>query len=208
MEESIRNWLEERKAEFGQIEEDRKKLLMSMGGSFYEKLKKQERINLLFVCTHNSRRSQMAQALMQAASDYYHIVGIQPLSAGTKETAFHPYAIKALRSSGFLIKQVEAGSNPVYEVKLNANTAVGDMFSKALDHISVPVKDFVAVMVCDQADAECPFVPGADSRFSVHYEDPGKNDRHPDPLGFYKQTLRNIGREMMFLASSIRNHKS
>ena len=93
-------------------------------------------------------------------------MNISSFSAGTEATAFHPNMIKALKSTGFELISHEAGENPIYM------GAGQEMFSKRLDHQSLPSAHFIAVMVCSDADSNCPLVPGAEKRISLTYDDP------------------------------------
>ena len=59
-------------------------------------------IDLTFICTHNSRRSHLAQVWAQAAAAHYKITGIRTHSGGTEATACNHRTIRALRRSRFL----------------------------------------------------------------------------------------------------------
>src|SRR5688572_18825313 len=74
---------------FSQIPGERKKLLNNLSQFVEEKLKAGNEAKLIFICTHNSRRSHMAQLWAQAAAAYYGIFKVVAYSGGTEVTAFN-----------------------------------------------------------------------------------------------------------------------
>jgi arsenate reductase len=104
------------------------------------------RRRVLFVCTHNSARSQMAEGLLRhLAEDRFEIA-----SAGTEATRVHPLAIRAMDELG---------------IDIRSHT------SKTLDRFLAERWDFV-VTVCDSANERCPVFPGAATRLHWSFEDP------------------------------------
>jgi arsenate reductase len=67
-------------------------------------------------------------------------------------------------------------------------------FSKALGDPALPSEGFAALMVCDEADAGCPFVTGASSRISMPFVDPKSADDSPDEAERYAATRDAVGR--------------
>lgn len=159
---------------------------------------------VLFVCTHNSRRSQLAEIWLRHALLRLGIPGSGVYSAGTEATAFNERMVAALLRAGFPLHGDGAGANPVYVDAGPDGCLAIDMFSKTLTDRSLPVAGFAAVMVCDDADRNCPFVPGAAARFSLPYTDPKHQDGSPEKPGAYDATVREIGREMIYLAKRIK----
>ncbi len=103
---------------------------------------------LVFVCTHNSRRSQLAQAWAAAAAAHYGIDAIGTYSGGTEATAFNPRAVAALQRAGWNIQEVAAGDNPIYGLSFGEQTPALRCFSKVLSEEPNPRAGFAAVMVC------------------------------------------------------------
>jgi arsenate reductase len=105
-----------------------------------------ERARVLFVCTHNSARSQMAEGILR------HIAGdrFEVYSAGTEATHVRPQAIKVMNELGIDISAQE---------------------SKTLERYLEEPFDYV-VTVCDDANEACPFFPGAQRRLHWSFEDP------------------------------------
>src|SRR5690606_5396835 len=147
------------------------------------------RADLLFVCTHNSRRSHIAQILARAAALRAGLSDIATFSGGTEVTAFNPRAVSALRRAGFTIED-GAGDNPRYRVAVAAGLAPEEGFSKRFDDPPNPRAGFVAIMTCSQADAACPFIPGAAARVAVPYDDPKDADGTADEASRYDARVR------------------
>ena len=113
-----------------------------------------ERARVLFVCTHNSARSQMAEGLLRdLAGDRFEVT-----SAGTEATHVRPLAIRAMTEIGIDISGQE---------------------SKTLErHLGEPF-DYV-ITVCDDANEACPFFPGAKKRLHWSFEDPSRAEGSED----------------------------
>jgi arsenate reductase (thioredoxin) len=155
-------------------------------------------LELLFVCTHNSRRSHMAQLLGAVAAQRAGIPA-RTFSAGTEATAFNPRAIAALGRAGFEISGEASVPNPRYQVRWSPTEPPIEAFSKTLEDPSLPSSGFVAVMTCSQADAACPFVKGASARVSVPYEDPKVADGTPEEAQRYDERVEQIGRDLAWV---------
>ncbi|MBK8258171.1 MAG: protein-tyrosine-phosphatase [Polyangiaceae bacterium] len=158
--------------------------------------------DLLFVCTHNSRRSHISQILALAAAKRVGLSTIQTFSGGTEATAFNPRAIAALQRVGVEIAPAE-GKNPIYPVSISPGLKPTNAFSKKMDDSSNPSKGFVAVMTCSQADASCPYVPGAAARVAVPYEDPKVADNTPEETARYDERVAQIGRDMAWVFAQV-----
>ena len=89
---------------------------------------------VLFICTHNSARSQMAEGLVNGLhGDRY-----AAYSAGTEKTGVNPYAVRAMRNMGIDISQ-------------HRSKSVEEFRERTFD---------IVVTVCDSARESCPFSPG------------------------------------------------
>jgi len=101
---------------------------------------------VLFLCTHNSARSQMAQGLMNnLLSESY-----EAFSAGTYPTSVNPFAIAVMKEIGIDISKHYSKNFDIY---------LNDEF------------DYV-VTVCDNAKEGCPYFPGGKEQFHKGFEDP------------------------------------
>ncbi|MAW65091.1 MAG: protein-tyrosine-phosphatase [Flavobacteriales bacterium] len=189
--------------EFHLIPDSRKKELELLRDFI---LKKKGRTNLIFICTHNSRRSHLAQIWAQVASYYYNQKGISCFSGGTESTAFYPSAIEALKEQGLLALRISEGANPIYAIRFTDSNHPILCFSKKHDHFFNPKTNFIAIMTCDQADQKCPFIPNANHRISIKYEDPKVADGTSFEKEKYTQRSREICREMFFVFSEIEKY--
>ena len=103
---------------------------------------------VLFLCTHNSARSQMAEGLLRhLGSDRF-----DAHSAGTEATTVRPLAIRAMS-----------------EVGIDISTQI----SKTLDGY-VSDRFAYVITVCDDANEACPYFPNAERRIHWSLPDPSK----------------------------------
>ena len=158
---------------------------------------------LNFICTHNSRRSHIAQLWAQAAAYYYKVPKVMCSSGGTESTAFNPRAVKAMQDAGFAIQIAQAGENPVYEARYADDAAPVTAFSKKYDDPLNPDSRFAAVMTCSQADQNCPVVVGSDVRISLTYDDPKDFDGTEQEGAKYGERVSEIGREILWAFSRV-----
>ncbi|MGB2959401.1 MAG: protein-tyrosine-phosphatase [Bacteroidota bacterium] len=200
----LTDYLENLNAEFSEIEEDRRADLRKMADYVTRKRASEKEANLVFICTHNSRRSHMAQIWAQTVAHHLGLSGVTTYSGGTDATAFNPRAVAAMKEAGFKIKQRNNSSNPVYTVSFASGAPSTEAFSKKFSDPSNPQEDFCAVMVCSQADEACPYVPGAEKRFSIPYEDPKAFDGTPQESEKYSERSRQIAREMLYLFTRVK----
>lgn len=159
-------------------------------------------LEVLFVCTHNSRRSHMAQLLGAVAASRAGVPA-RTFSGGTEATAFNPRAIAALSRAGFQIA-VGDGKNARASVSWSPTAPPMEAFSKTIEDPSNPTRDFVAVMTCSQADQACPIVKGAAQRVAVPYDDPKVADGTPGEAQRYDERVEQIGRDLAWVFRQVR----
>jgi arsenate reductase len=105
---------------------------------------------VLFLCTHNSARSQMAEGLMRDLSDGV----VEAHSAGTEATKVRPEAILAMRELGI---------------------DISNQWSKTMDEF-IQQRFHYVVTVCDSANESCPIFPNAEHRVHWSIDDPSGVD--------------------------------
>ena len=105
-----------------------------------------DRLRVLFLCTGNSCRSQMAEGWAR------HLRGdrIEAHSAGTEKHGLNPFAVEVMAEAGADISQ---------------------HYSKTVDELGSVPFDWV-VSVCDNSKEACPVFPGATRRYHVSFDDP------------------------------------
>ena len=126
-----------------------------------------ERSRVLFLCTHNSARSQMAEGLVR------HLAGdrFEAYSAGTEATHVRPLAIRAMEEIGIDISGQESKT---------LNRYLGEPF------------DYM-ITVCDEANEACPFFPGAKNRLHWSFEDPAQaTGSEEERLGVFRRARDKI----------------
>ena len=105
---------------------------------------------VLFVCTHNSARSQMAEALLNTFhGDHY-----EAHSAGTEPSGVNPHAIQVMAEIGI-------------DISTHQSKNVEEFVSQPFDCV---------VTVCDHANESCPFFPGGRERIHRSFEDPASEE--------------------------------
>jgi hypothetical protein len=187
---------------FKEINPERKALLEKLASHIQVKINGNIGINLIYVCTHNSRRSHLGQVWSKVAADFYGF-NINTFSAGTEATAFNQNAIHALISAGFEVKRPDETDNPKYEV-LFGNGKVNLCFSKTIDDESLPKENFAAVMTCGDADENCPFIPGCDLRIGTTYFDPKSYDNSVLQKEKYTERSNQIAMECLYVFSLLK----
>ena len=133
------------------VEESRLPVLNQLIDYIKRKLDSKEPILLNFICTHNSRRSQLSQIWAQTAAHFYGIA-IESFSGGVEVTAFNERAVASCQRMGFEISKEENSVNPHYRVQIDTDTELL-CFSKTFDDPFNPNSGFAAVTTCSDADA-------------------------------------------------------
>lgn len=138
-------------------------------------------LRVLFLCTHNSARSQMAEGLLrQRGGDRF-----TAYSAGTEATHVRPLAIRAMAELGI---------------------DIGGQTSKTLDrYLDQPID--LVITVCDAANESCPIFPRARQRWHWSFPDPSKaTGDEAARLAVFRQVrdaiLARIERELLPLAAA------
>ena len=190
--------------EFDKISEERKKVLVELATFILENKTKTNKAVLTFICTSNSRRSHIAQLWMQTASIYYGIDSLTTFSGGTEATEVNIRAVNALKRAGFSITRPASALNSPYMVNAGVGLDNWVIYSKKYDNFQNPKANFIAVMVCSDADKSCPVVSGANGRIGLPYEDPKYYDNTPSEQQKYDETCRLIARELFFVCDYVK----
>ena len=183
------------------ISDERKSLLQALIDYIKSKREKGQPIRLNFICTHNSRRSQLAQIWAQTAADYFEIPAFC-YSGGVEVTACNERTIRSLERSGFIISK-HGHSNPIYFILQDKDTKPIIVFSKLYDDVINPHGNFATIMTCSHADENCPFIPGAEERIPVRYEDPKEFDDTDLESAKYDERSKQIASEMFYVFSRV-----
>jgi len=189
------------------ITQERKELLQPLIDYIQSKIINSGPVHLNFICTHNSRRSHLSQVWAQTMAYYFHIKNVHCFSGGTEVTAVFPMVVQTLKNSGFKFRIISEGENPKYRITYSKNEKPIIGFSKAYDDNFNPKTEFAAIMTCSQADENCPYIPGAEKRIPITYEDPKAFDNTPQQAEKYKERSTQIATEMKYVFSNIKPSK-
>jgi hypothetical protein len=200
----IQNYIQDAIKSFDSIPAERKKTLEKISQYVQKKLDEGKTPELIFVCTHNSRRSHFGQIWGKTAAAYYGIKNVNTYSAGTEATAFNPNAIKAAQNAGFKIAKETEAKNPVYTVVFSDEEKPVICFSKTYEDSTIPKEGLCAIMTCTEADGNCPFIPGTEMRISCPYNDPKAFDGTPQQDEMYNERCKQIATENLYIFSLIR----
>ena len=201
--EPVRPYVAKLVTQFEKIPADRQKDLNKVVAYINAKLKAHETAQLTFICTHNSRRSHLAQIWAETAVAFYGLEGVVAYSGGTETTAMNSRTVDALRRVGFSITDSTGGTNPVYLIKYSDNKPEIRGYSKLYNAEANPQSKYAALMTCSQADKSCPFVTGSETRIAIHYDDPKIADNTPEEKALYDERTEQIGREMFYIMSQV-----
>jgi arsenate reductase len=102
--------------------------------------------SILFICVHNSARSQMAEGLVNA----FYSGRFEAVSGGTMATQVHPDAIKAMAEIGV-------------DISCHRSKSIDEFEGRRFDYV---------VMVCDDKQSDCPFFPGGREYIPHAFDDP------------------------------------
>lgn len=183
---------------------ERKEILQPLVAFIQTKLSEQIKIRLIFVCTHNSRRSHLTQIWAQTAASFFNIKNVFCYSGGIEATTMFPMVTKTLEKHGFKIKTICANINPIYAIKYAENEHPIIGFSKKSDDDFNPKNEFVAIMTCSNAAVDCPFIAGAEKRIPITFEDPKAFDNTTQQAEKYFERSLQIATEMIYVFSQIK----
>lgn len=139
-------------------------------------------IRVLFVCTHNSARSQMAEVLLRRkGGDAFEVH-----SAGTEPGRVNPLTIRVLEGAGFDTAGLRSKS-------------VSEYLGQSFDYV---------ITVCDQARQSCPVFPGSGESLHWGYEDPSEaTGSEEERLAVFRRVFTQIGERIgVFVEIAMRGH--
>ena len=200
---SIKSYCDSLTTEFEKISVERKDVLEKISHYIQTKRKENKPVNLVYICTHNSRRSHFGQIWAQVASRYYSIPDVHTFSGGTEATAFNANAINALKRIGFDVKPVSTDKNARFHIYFDDKENPIVCFSKVYDNPANPQKEFAAIITCGDAEENCPFIPGVELRIGTTYDDPKAFDNTPLQDAKYDERCRQIALETFYAFSRI-----
>ncbi len=136
------------------------------------------RRRVIFVCTGNSARSQMAEALLRReGGDRFEVV-----SAGVKPRPVHPLTVRALAEAGIDVSRARSKS-------------VTEFLGQPFDYV---------ITVCDRARESCPVFPGGAQTLHWGFDDPAEAEgSDAERLAAFRRVLTEIaGRVRRFVLTA------
>jgi len=132
-----------------------------------------KKAKVLFVCTHNSARSQMAEGFLRRFGG----AAFDAASAGTEPGELHPLAVEVMAEEGIDISGQRAKS-------------VDGFVQQRFDYV---------ITVCDDANEACPFFPNATSRLHWSIPNPSVAEgTHEERLAVFREVRDGIRGRMIF----------
>ena len=187
------------------IDSSRKQELNILADYIQESLQKDTTVQLTYICTHNSRRSHMAQLWAAVAAHYYGVKGVKTYSGGTETTAFNQRSVACLQRQGFEITPLNEDKNTLYAVVFSPKVPAVKSFSKVYNDSNNPQNGFIAVMTCSHADEACPVVNGATKRVAIPYIDPKISDGTTLESQTYYDRSAQIATEAFYVFKRVKN---
>ena len=146
---------------------------------------------LVFLCTHNSRRSQICEVWGSIFSLIYK-KEILINSAGTIKTSVHKEIFNVLKKCGVSVNENEEIAFKNLLIKLK---------SKTLDQIDA--KKFIAIMTCSDAEKSCPIDSRSVKNINMFFKDPKVYDNTKYMEEEYLKTNSNIAEELNYIFKRI-----
>ena len=111
---------------------------------------------VLFVCTHNSARSQIAEGLLNTLYGDHYVAH----SAGTEPSTVNPYAIRVMSELGI-------------DISKHRSKSINEFMEQKFDYV---------ITVCDHAKETCPFFVGGKEHLHKNFEDPASFKGEEDEI--------------------------
>jgi len=140
-------------------------------------------VRVIFVCTHNSARSVMAEVLLRAkGGDAYDVV-----SAGTQPSQIQPLTLRVLQEAGLPTEGLRSKS-------------VSEFRGRTFDYV---------ITVCDPARQDCPVFPGEGERLHWGYDDPSAaKGTEEERLRVFRRVFTAISQRIDLLLAVQRQHEA
>ncbi|MDD7914397.1 hypothetical protein [Polaribacter ponticola] len=180
------------------INNERKSILLKVSKAIINELRKNGVVNINFICTNNSRRSQFGQIWSYFIAEYYNL-NINSFSGGIDVTALHRNTIKTLQKAGFTFQLTDfSHQNPKYQITFEGSKESIIGFSK-LYYNPINNEPFIAITTSNSANKNCPLIPKANYRFHLPFIDPKSSDRTKLQKETYLNTSKQIAAEINFI---------
>jgi len=200
--EVLDNYWTKVEANLSAVPADRQDELKSLANYIAKSIKADGTADVMFICTHNSRRSHFGQIWAAAAAHHLGIQGVRMIAEHIPD----PILLQQLDTSNKQLRMVNAIdlNNKVMMITAGKGAKPVFCFSKTIDHPLNPTADFGAVMTCSSADAACPVVKGANFRVAIPYVDPKVSDGKAEEAATYDERCLQIATEMLWVMQAVK----
>ena len=167
----------------------RKKRLDNIASVINENLNKTR--SIVFLCTHNSRRSQICEVWGKVFAEIYR-KKININSAGAFKTVVHSQVYESIVKCGLIVNNKKEIFFDKKKFKLN---------SKTTD--SITMKNFIAVMTCSDTEKSCPHDSRSVRNIKMFFNDPRIYDETDKMSREYLKTTTYIAEELNYIFKNI-----
>jgi protein-tyrosine phosphatase/arsenate reductase len=201
----INDFIKKAIEKFDTIPQERMILLQEIASYIEQSLDNNGKANLLYVCIHNSRRSQFGQIWAQVAASYFGHYNVHTYSGGSEATALSLHVVEVLNEIGLKIEKDGEIKNPHYSIRYDDHQPAIHCFSKKYTDAVNPKQEFCAVKTCTQTDDHCPDVNEADLIITTTYEDRKKfeGDSTSPSESSHAERNKEIATECLYIFSKI-----
>ncbi len=191
--------------EFDKIPGERKEVLLELVEYILEAGSKHPSTQLLFVCKHNSRRSQFAQIWAHTAANYYKLKNIKTYSGGMDFTAINFRILESLKRAGFSVTAAEIYSqNPVYLVSIGKRYPDLFIYSKKYDYWNNPNDNYATILCSKKLIDSGTHFPGTEKVLALPYENVEIFDNSSGGALRNDEICRQFAREMLFVMNHVK----
>ena len=184
---------------FDTISVERQSILLETADFIRRRTEIGESNLLTFICTHNSRRSHLAQVWAKVAAEVYKLPSVETFSGGTEITEINIRTVNAFRRAGLSVVRTNDEANPLFLIQYSDERPPIAAFSKIFNQDGNPDTDFAAMMCCSNAERNCPTGNGVPLQISLNYKDPKIADDTEDEASVYDERCLQIATEMFFV---------
>lgn len=185
------------------ISKSRKNSINDIINEIKKNTRQHKESRLIFICTHNSRRSIFSEVWSQTFIKYYNLNNIYTFSGGTEVSKVYSGVINTFIKNGFKVTNNKNQYNPTYSIyygKQNSNIKVkSKLYNSSLN----PTSNLIAIMNCSSAEKSCPFIPGASARIYLPFDDPKESDGSQIEVENYRNTNLEVASSMKYLFMNI-----
>lgn len=194
---TIKNYIES--LDISSIHEERLAQLDVLVHAIRESQKEFSEVQLNFICTHNSRRSHIAQIWASILADFYSIEAVSTYSGGTEATKVYRSVLSSAENIGLIVHLIQEGKNPHFSIHFGEDKCVSPLFSKRFDDEVNPKEKSITVMVCSDAAENCPYIPSVFKRVALPFKDPKEFDHTLNELQAYSEKHQEIATELKYV---------